>query len=147
MSLKADLQTQVKDAMRSQHKDRLATIRLIMAAIKQREVDERIELSDDQILAVLDKMVKQRRESITQFEKANRQDLVDKEQAELLIIQEFMPQALSEAEINEMIQSALATTGAKAMADMGKVMAVLKPQIAGRADIAQVSAKLKALLS
>lgn len=147
MSLKADLQTQVKDAMRSQHKDRLATIRLIMAAIKQREVDERIELSDDQILAVLDKMVKQRRESITQFEKANRQDLVDKEQAELLIIQEFMPQALSEAEINEMIQSALGTTGAKAMADMGKVMAVLKPQIAGRADIAQVSAKLKALLS
>lgn len=147
MSLKVNISSQMKEAMRSQDKDRLLTIRLILAAIKQKEVDERIELTDEHVLAILDKMVKQRRESISQFEKANRQDLVDKEQAEILVIQSFMPQALTDTEISVMIQAALAETGAKVMADMGKVMAVLKPQISGRADIGQVSAKVKALLS
>lgn len=147
MSLKTDIQDHMKQAMRAQAKDRLLTIRLILAAIKQREVDERIELSDEQVLAILDKMVKQRRESIAQFEKASRQDLIDKEQAELLIIQDFMPQALTETEINAMIQKALSESGAKSMAEMGKVMAILKPLIQGRADAGQVSAKIKALLS
>ncbi len=147
MTLKADIQNQMKEAMRSQDKDRLATIRLMLAALKQREIDERIELTDDQILAILDKMLKQRRESIAQFEKAKRQDLIDKEQAELLVIQSFMPQPLADSEITALIQKALTETGAKAMADMGKVMAILKPQIQGRADVGQVSAKVKSLLN
>jgi len=146
MSLKADIQEKMKDAMRAQNKERLGAIRLITSAIKQREVDERIELTDDQVLAILDKMVKQRRESISQFEKANRQDLIDIEKAELLVIQEFMPQPLSDTEIDTMIQAAMTETGAKVIADMSKVMTILKPKLQGRADMGQVSAKIKALL-
>lgn len=147
MSLKADIQTQMKEAMRARQKERLATIRLILAAIKQREVDDRIELNDDQILAILDKMVKQRRESIAQFEKATREDLIKIEQAEIAVIQTFLPQPLTDAEIDAIIKQAMAETGASGMADMGKVMALIKPQAQGRADMGPISAKIKAQLA
>src|SRR5690606_23739262 len=119
----------------------------IMAAIKQREVDERTQLDDAQILAVLDKMAKQRRESIAQFQSAGRDDLVAAEQAELGIIQDYLPQALSEAEVESLINEALAESGASGIGDMGKVMAILKPKMQGRADMAAVSARVKSLLS
>ena len=147
MSLKVQLQADLKDAMRAKNKERLATLRLVTAAIKQREVDERIELDDAQILAVLDKMVKQRRESITQFSKADRQDLVDKEQAEIDVIQDFLPQPLTDAEIDTIIAKALQDSGASSMADMGKVMGLIKPQVQGRADMGQISGKIKAALN
>jgi uncharacterized protein len=124
----------------------LATIRLILAALKQREVDERITLTDADVYAILDKMVKQRRDSISQFEAGNRPDLVQKEAAELHIIQEYLPSQLSDAEIDTLIDTALNETGAASMRDMGKVMAILKPQIQGRADVGAVSAKVKARL-
>jgi len=146
MSLKERILQDVKDAMRAKDKPRLATIRLITAAIKQREVDERIELDDAQVLAVLDKMVKQRRESISQFEKAGRDDLIAQEASELEIIQGYLPEQLTEAEITAMIDAALATTGATSVKDMGKVMGLLKPQLQGRADIGAVSAMIKARL-
>jgi len=146
MSLKERILQDVKDAMRAKDKPRLATIRLITAAIKQREVDERIELDDAQVLAVLDKMVKQRRESISQFEKAGRDDLIAQEASELEIIQGYLPEQLTEAEITAMIDAALATTGANSVKDMGKVMGLLKPQLQGRADIGAVSAMIKARL-
>ena len=147
MSLKTRIQEDMKAAMRGGDKARLAAIRLIMAAIKQREVDERIELDDTQVTAVLDKMVKQRRESIEQYEKAGRTDLVDKEKAELEVIQTYLPEPLSEDEINTLIDEAIAETGASSIKDMGKVMGLLKPKLAGRADMGKVSGQVKARLS
>jgi len=145
--LKAKITEDMKAAMRAQEKERLATIRLIQAAIKQKEVDERIELTDADVLAVLDKMVKQRRESIAQFEKASRDDLIAKEQSELEVIQVYLPEALSDEEVDAMIAEAVAATGAAEMKDMGKVMGQLKPKLQGRADMGAVSAKIKAKLS
>ncbi|WJW75376.1 GatB/YqeY domain-containing protein [Thiohalobacter sp. IOR34] len=147
MSLKARIQEDMKAAMRGGDKSRLATIRLIMAAIKQREVDERIELDDAQITAVLDKMVKQRRESIAQFKKAGRDDLVEKESQELEVIQTYLPEPLSEAEIEALVEAAIAETGASSIKDMGKVMGLLKPKLQGRADMGAVSGRIKARLS
>jgi uncharacterized protein YqeY len=146
MSLKEHIQQDVKDAMRAREKSRLATIRLITAAIEQREVDERIELDDAQVLAVLDKMVKQRRESISQFEKAGRDDLILQEASELEIIQSYLPEQLTEAEITALIDAAMEATGAASIKDMGKVMGQLKPKLQGRADIGAVSAMIKARL-
>jgi uncharacterized protein YqeY len=146
MSLKERIQQDVKDAMRAKDKPRLATIRLITAAIKQREVDERIDLDDSQVIAVLDKMVKQRRESISQFEKASRDDLIAQENSELEIIQSYLPEQLTEAEITVLIDTAMAATGAASIKDMGKVMGQLKPKLQGRADMGAVSAMIKARL-
>ena len=145
--IKARITEDMKAAMRAKDKPRLATIRLIQAAIKQREVDERISLDDSQVLAVLDKMVKQRRESIKQYEAAARQDLIDQEAFELELIQEYLPAQLGEAEIDALIEEAVATTGAAEMKDMGKLMGALKPKLQGRADMGMVSAKVKAKLS
>ncbi len=146
MSLKDRIQQDMKAAMRSGDKPRLATIRLILAAIKQKEVDERTELGDAEVTAVLDKMAKQRRESISQFEKAGRDDLVGQETGELELIQEYLPEPLGEAEINALIDAALADTGATSLKDMGKVMGQLKPKLQGRADMGAVSALIKARL-
>ncbi len=146
MSLKDRITQDVKDAMRARDKPRLATLRLITAAIKQREVDERIELDDTQVTLVLDKMVKQRRESIVQFEKAGRDDLIVIENNELEIIIPYLPEQLSEDEINALIDSALEQTGASSIKDMGKVMGQLKPQLQGKADMGAVSALIKARL-
>ena len=136
----------VKDAMRSKDKPRLATLRLITAAIKQQEVDERIELEDAQVLALLDKMCKQRRESISQFEKAGRDDLIAQEVSELDIIQTYLPEQLGEDEITALIDETMAATGASSIKDMGKVMGQLKPRLQGRADMGAVSAMIKARL-
>ncbi|MCD6048147.1 MAG: GatB/YqeY protein [Gammaproteobacteria bacterium] len=149
MSLKATLMDAMKTAMRAQDKARLEVIRLIQASIKQVEVDQgkRDEgLNDAEVLAVLDKMVKQRRDAIEQFVAGSRQDLADKERHEVSVIQEFLPQPLSEDEIEAHIKEAIAATGAKVMADMSKVMTELKPKLQGRADMGKVSAKIKALL-
>lgn len=146
-TLKDRISEDMKTAMRGKDKERLAVIRLIQAAIKQREVDERIALDDDGVLAVLDKMVKQRRDSISQYRDAGREDLAVKEEFELGVIQEFMPAALSEPEIDALIDEALAASGAQDMKDMGKVMGILRPKVQGRADMGAVSAKLKAKLS
>ncbi|MGE0811214.1 MAG: GatB/YqeY domain-containing protein [Immundisolibacter sp.] len=146
MSLKQRLDEDVKAAMRARDRERLGTLRLITAAIKQREVDERIVLDDAQVLAVIDKMVKQRRESITQFDAAGRTDLADKERVELAILQEFMPEALGEAEIEQLVTDAIAASGAQSARDMGTVMAQLRPKVQGRADMADVSRRVKARL-
>ncbi len=146
-SLKELITSDMKDAMRAKDKDRLGTIRLIQAAIKQREVDERIELNNEQVLAVLDKMVKQRRDSISQYRDAGREDLAVKEEAELEIIQHYLPEALSEAELDSLIDEAITSSGAESMKDMGKVMGVLKPKVQGRADMGAVSARIKARLN
>jgi uncharacterized protein YqeY len=146
MSLKDRIQQEMKDAMRSGDKPRLGTIRLILAAIKQKEVDERIELGDAEVTAVLDKMAKQRRESISQFEKAGRDDLVKQEAGELALIQEYLPEQLSKSEINALIDAAISGTGATSIKDMGKVMGQLKPKLQGRADMGAVSALIKARL-
>jgi uncharacterized protein YqeY len=146
MSLKARITEDMKSAMRAGEKEKLATIRLVLAAIKQREVDERIVLDDAQVLAVLDKMVKQRRESITQFEAGGRADLVASEAAELVVLQAYLPEQLSEAGLAALIDSAIASTGAASIKDMGKVMGVLKAEAAGRADMAKVGALIKARL-
>ncbi|MEL3928616.1 GatB/YqeY domain-containing protein [Aeromonas enteropelogenes] len=147
MSLKDQLKDQQKLAMLAKDKQRLGAIRLLMAEIKQREVDTRVELTDEDILAVVTKMVKQRRDAISQFEAAGRQDLADKESAEILVLQEFLPQQLTADEIAVLIEQAIAQSGAAVMADMGKVMAVLKPNIQGRADIGAVSAQVKTRLA
>ncbi|HDZ8915308.1 TPA: GatB/YqeY domain-containing protein [Aeromonas hydrophila] len=147
MSLKDQLKDQQKLAMLAKDKVRLGAIRLLMAEIKQREVDTRVELNDQDILAVVTKMVKQRRDSISQFEAAGRQDLADKESAEIVVLQEFLPQQLTAAEIAALIEQAIAESGAAVMADMGKVMAVLKPKIQGRADVGAVSAQVKTRLA
>lgn len=145
--LKSQIQSDMKTAMKAGAKARLGAIRLILAAITQREVDERIELDDSQVLAVLDKMVKQRRDSIAQYSAAGRQDLADVEQFELEVIQGYLPAALSEAELSALLDAALAQTGAAGMSDMGRVMAVLRPQIQGRADMGAVSALVKRRLA
>ncbi|MFS1525898.1 GatB/YqeY domain-containing protein [Microbulbifer sp. 2304DJ12-6] len=145
-TLKDTLTQATKDAMKARDKKRLATLRLINAEIKRVEVDERIDLDDARILALLDKMIKQRRDSITQFEKAGRTELAAVEQAEIEVIQEFLPRQLSEAEINEIVTSAVQDTGASSMADMGKVIAQVKPQVQGRADMGAVSKQVKAQL-
>lgn len=147
MSLKDQLKDQQKLAMLARDKARLGAIRLLMAEIKQREVDTRIELNDEDILAVVTKMVKQRRDSISQFEAAGRQDLADKESAEIVVLQEFLPQQLNADEIAALIEQAITESGAAVMADMGKVMAVLKPKIQGRADVGAVSAQVKTRLA
>jgi hypothetical protein len=146
-SLKQRIQDDMKVAMKSGEKDRLGVIRLMMAAIKQREVDERIQLDDAQVIAVLDKMMKQRRESIVQYQAAGREDLVNVENAEIQVIREYLPKALSESEIEGLIKAAIAETGAANIADMGKVMAVVKPKMQGRDDLSAVSARIKSLLS
>ncbi len=137
----------MKAAMKAGEKSRLAVIRLILAAIKQVEVDERIQLDNERTITVLDKMLKQRRESIRQFSDAGRQDLVDIEEAEILVIQDFMPQALTESEIDAMIADAVSESGAETVKDMGKVMALLKPVMQGRADMSVVSVKIKTVLA
>jgi hypothetical protein len=144
--LKQRINDDVKIAMRKKDKDRLITLRMILAAIKQKEVDERIELDDTQILAVLDKMAKQHRDSINQFEQAGRNDLVEKENRELAIVQTYLPAQLSDAEIQQLLQDAIQETGAASMQDMGKVMAVLKPKLQGRADMGKISGLVKAKL-
>ncbi len=145
--LKQRLQDDMKAALKAGEKPRLGTIRLINAAIKQREVDERVELDDANVLAVLEKMIKQRRDSVTQFQDAGRQDLADKELAEIVVCQDYLPEPMSEAEINACIEAALAETGANSMRDMGKVMGVIKPQVQGRADVGQISARVKQRLN
>ena len=146
MSLKDRILSDVKDAMRAKDKPRLGTLRLITATIKQQEVDERIELDDTQVLTLLDKMCKQRRESISQFEKAGRDDLIAQEVLELDLIQTYLPEQLSEAEIAALIEETMAATGAASIKDMGKVMGQLKPKLQGRADMSAVSALIKAKL-
>ncbi|MGE5640074.1 MAG: GatB/YqeY domain-containing protein [Clostridia bacterium] len=137
----------MKAAMRAKDAARLSTVRLLLAAMKQKEVDERIQLGDADVVSILEKMVKQRRESIAQFEKAGRQDLVDKEKAEIDVLAAYLPQKLGEAEIQKEINSVISETGASGAKDMGKVMAALKARLAGRADMAAVSALVKAKLS
>lgn len=146
-AVKTRILDDMKAAMRGQEKARLGTIRLILAALKQKEVDERITLTDEQVMAILDKMVKQRRESINQFQIANRQDLVDKEQAEIVVIQQYLPTQLTPAEIEQWVITAIKESGAASARDMGKVMAMLKPHVQGRADMAVVSTKVKEHLS
>jgi uncharacterized protein YqeY len=147
MSLKERITEDMKSAMRAAQKERLGTVRMILAGIKQREVDERVTLDDSQVLAVIDKMVKQRKESIAQFETGGRADLVAKEQAEIALLQEYLPTQLTPAEIEALISAAIAKTGAASIKDMGKVMGVLKPELAGRADMGTVSARIKQKLA
>ncbi|MBC3617637.1 GatB/YqeY domain-containing protein [Vibrio metschnikovii] len=146
MALIDTLKEEQKLAMKAKDKARLGTIRLALAAIKQREVDEQITLNDDDILAVLVKMVKQRRDSVTQYEAANRQDLADVEKAEITVLEEFMPQPLSEEDVIALIDSAVAESQASGMQDMGKVMALIKPHIQGRADMGRVSSLVRSKL-
>lgn len=147
MSLKERITEDMKSAMRSGEKDRLATIRLALAAIKQREVDERITLDDAQVLAVLEKMIKQRKEAITQFQAGARADLVAKESAEVSILEGYLPARMSDAELDALIAGAIASTGASSAKDMGKVMALVKSQAQGRADMGAVSARVKEKLA
>jgi uncharacterized protein YqeY len=143
MSLKNQIQEDIKTAMRAREKEQLSVLRLITAAIKQREVDERIELDDEQILLVLDKMVKQRRESLEQYEKAGREDLVAQERFELKLLQGYLPEPLSDDELTELIRNAVSETGASSIRDMGAVMNALRPQVQGRADMKLVSQAVK----
>jgi uncharacterized protein len=147
MSLKERITEDMKSAMRAAQKERLGTVRMILAGIKQREVDERVTLDDSQVLAVIDKMVKQRKESIAQFETGGRADLVAKEKAEIALLQEYLPTQLSPAEIEALISAAIAKTGAASIKDMGKVMGALKSELAGRADMGAVSARIKQKLA
>lgn len=147
MTLKQQINEDMKTAMRAKDTARLAAVRLLLAAIKQREVDERIELTDGDILAVIDKMMKQRRDSFSQFEAAGRKDLADIEQFEMSVLLGYMPQQLSVAEIDTAIAQAIVASGATSAQDMGKVMAILKPKFAGRADIGKASAQVKKLLT
>lgn len=145
--LQKQIQTAAITAMKSGEKERLKVIRLITSSMKQIEVDERIELDDARVIAVLDKMVKQRRESIAQFKTAGRDDLITQESFEIDIIQEYLPQALSEDEVTDIVNQAIEKTGASSIKDMGKVMGLVKPQIIGRADMGEVSGRIKAQLS
>jgi uncharacterized protein len=147
MTLKERITEDMKGAMRAGEKERLGTIRLVLAAIKQREVDEPISLDDTQVLTVLEKMIKQRREAITQFESGGRADLVAKEQAELTVLQAYLPAQLSETEIDALIAEAIASTGAASIKDMGKVMGIVKAKAQGKADMGAVSARIKQKLS
>ena len=146
-ALKEQLTTAMKDAMRAKNKARLGVVRMALSAIKQIEVDERIELDDERSLAVLDKLIKQRKDSATQYRDAGRDDLADIEDAEIQVLQTFLPARLSEAEVDALIDDAIARTGAAGMQDMGKVMGVLKPQLQGRADIDAASGKVKKRLA
>ncbi len=146
MTLKEHVTEDMKAAMRAGAKERLGTIRLLQAAIKQREVDERITLDDAQVLAVIEKMVKQRKESIAQFAQGGRADLAAKEQAEIVLLQAYLPAQLSAAEVDALIKEAIASTGAASIKDMGKVMGVVKAKAAGRTDMGAVSARIKAAL-
>ncbi|WP_148862755.1 GatB/YqeY domain-containing protein [Marinobacter fonticola] len=146
-SLKEHISDSVKDAMRSKDKIRLGTLRMVQSAIKQIEIDERRELDDNDVLKVLDKMLKQRRDSISQYEDACREELADKERAEMVVIQEFMPAALTEDELDGMIRQAIETTGAEDMKDMGSVIGKLRPQVLGRVDMSHVSDKVRAALA
>lgn len=145
-AIKAQITEQMKDAMRAKDKARLGTIRLMLAELKRIEVDERIELDDARVLAVLDKMVKQRKDSIAQYLAAERPELADKEQQETEVIKTFLPQPLSDDEVNQIIDAAIAETGAAGMQAMGQVMAIIKPQLQGRADMGDVSKQVKAKL-
>ena len=145
--LKNRITEDMKSAMRSKEKQRLLTIRSVLAGIKQREVDERIELDDTAVLAIIDKMCKQRRESISQFEKANRRDLVEQEESELIILQAYLPEPLSEDEITALIVEAMSETGASSVKEMGKVMAYIKPKAQGRADMGKINGMIKSQLS
>jgi uncharacterized protein YqeY len=147
MSLKDRITEDMKNAMRAKDSERLGTIRMITAAIKQREVDERIVLDDAQVLSVLDKMIKARKEAITQFQAGNRPDLVEKESKEVVLLQGYLPAQLSEAELDGIIAAAIAETGASSVKDMGKVMGIVKTKAQGRADMGQVGAKIKAKLA
>ena len=147
MALKERITEDMKSAMRSGEKERLATIRMILAGIKQREVDERIQLDDAQVTSVLEKMIKTRKESVVQFRAGGRTDLVDKENAEIALISSYLPAQLSDAELDALIAEAIASTGAASIKDMGKAMGVIKAKAAGRADMATVGAKLKAKLA
>jgi uncharacterized protein YqeY len=146
MSLKARITEDMKAAMRAGEKDRLSCIRMVQAGIKQREVDERITLDDAQVLSVIDKMIKQRRESVVQFEAGKRPDLVAKESAEIALLTSYLPAQLGDAEIDAMIREAIAATGAASMKEMGKVMGFLKPKVQGRTDIGALSARIKTAL-
>jgi len=146
-ALKQRITDDVKQAMRDKDKHRLGTLRMITAAVKQKEVDERVELDDTAVLAVLDKMAKQYRDSIEQYRQAGRDDLVEKETTELNIITEYLPEQLNETDLEALVKKAIEETGAEGVKDMGKVMGVLKPKVQGRADMGAVSAKVKTLLS
>ena len=147
MTLKQQITEDMKNAMRAKDTARLGAIRLLLAAMKQREVDERIELTDSDVVTIIDKMIKQRRDSISQFEAAGRQELADIEKFEISVLQAYMPQPMTEAEVAIAVAAAIATSGAKSPQEMGKVIALLKPQLAGRADMGKVSALVKAQLS
>ncbi|HEX4762679.1 MAG TPA: GatB/YqeY domain-containing protein [Usitatibacter sp.] len=147
MPLRDQVSEDMKSAMKAREAERLAAIRLLLAAMKQREVDERITLDDAGVVAVVEKMIKQRKDSIAQYEKAARQDLADKEKYEISVIEKYLPQQLSQAEIDAVIAEAIASTGAKGAADMGKVMGVVKPKLAGRADMGKVSGLVKGKLA
>jgi uncharacterized protein YqeY len=147
MSLKQQITEDMKTAMRAKETARLGAIRLLLAAMKQREVDERIELADADIVTIIDKMIKQRRDSIAQFEAAGRQELADAEKFEISVLQTYMPQPMSEAEIAAAVENAISESGAASAQEMGKVIALLKPKLAGRADMGRVSAQVKAHLS
>ena len=147
MALREQLNDDIKNAMRARDSERLNALRLLSAAAKQREVDERITLDDAALIAIVEKEIKKRRESIAQYEKGQRQDLADKEKFEISVIEAYLPKQLSQAEIDAIVAEALAATGAKSPADMGKVMGVLKPKLAGKADMGKVSAMVKAKLA
>jgi uncharacterized protein YqeY len=147
MTLRATITEDMKTAMRAKDTVRLGTIRLLQAAIKQKEVDERIELNDDQVIAVLEKMLKQRRDSIAAYEGADRQDLADVEKQEVVVLKDYLPQQLTEDEITKILDEVIAKTGAAGIRDMGKVMGAIKPLVAGRADMGQVSGLIKTRLA
>ncbi|TXT26552.1 MAG: hypothetical protein FD134_482 [Gallionellaceae bacterium] len=147
MSLKQKISEDMKTAMRARDTARLGAIRLLLAAMKQREVDERIDLTDADVISIIDKMIKQRRDSISQFETAGRQDLADAEKFEISVLQSYMPQPMSDAEVAVAVAEAIASSGAKSPQEMGKVIALLKPKLAGRADMGKVSAQVKSGLS
>ena len=147
MPLRDQLNEDLKTAMKAREAEKLAALRLLLAAVKQREVDERVTLVDAGVIGVVEKMIKQRKDSIAQYEKAQRQDLADREKYEIGVIEAYLPQQLSQAEIEQVVADAIAATGAKGAADMGKVMGVVKPKLAGRADMGKVSGLVKATLS
>ncbi len=147
MALREQLNEDIKTAMKAREQDKLGALRLMLSAVKQREVDERITLDDAGVIGVVEKMIKQRKDSIAQYEKAARQDLADKEKYEISVIEGYLPKQMSEAEVAAAIEAAIASTGAKSAADMGKVMGVVKPQLAGKADMGKVSALVKARLA
>lgn len=146
-ALKDQIQQQIKEAMRAHEKDRITALRSLMAAIKQKEVDERIELDDQQVLSVIQKLIKQRKEAIEQYQAAQREDLLNKEKAELELLQTFLPPQLNETELNTLVDQAIAESGAQSLKDMGKVMGILKPKVQDRADMSDVSQKVKTKLA